>query len=354
MALAIVAAATGCQRSEASPTPAEQRKAQASTTTQVRVEVARLEQTAARVSLRLPGEVQGFRDARLSASLGGYVEALAAKVGDEVKQGALLARIDTATHLARLNQAKVEVTQAEREQQRALALGDAIPSAERDAAEARALAAKAAVRTAEVAVSRASILAPFAGTIASVDAEVGEVVAPGAPLIRLVQLDPVKVTLAVPARDVVSLKVGAPAVIQVDASSARVSGTVYRIEPAADLKTRSFVVEVEAKNAERALLPGMIATVEISSTLAEQGLVIPQDWLVTGLEQVGIFLNVDGVARFRKVELGPIVRNQVLVKSGLSVGDLLVITGHRDLAEGDALLVSRAGVCCSDGRVRFD
>ena len=102
------------------------------------------------------------------------------------------------------------------------------------------------------------------------------------------------------------------------------------------------------------LMPGMIATVRLQSKVADQRVVIANDWLVTKPDGLGVFVLHDGQARYRTVKLGPIVGNRVVIESGLKVGDELVITGHRELADGDALLVARRGVCCREGRVAFD
>lgn len=319
-----------------------------------RVEVATLHPSDANLHLRLPGEVEGSRDAVLAAALGGYIEAVSVKVGDSVKKGQVLARVDTATHLARLAQAKVELEAAERELKRAEALGDAIPSADRDTASSRAQAALAQIKTLQLAADRSLILAPFSGTVAQVKVEQGEVATPGAPLVRVVQLKPIKVTVSVPGRDVVALKKGMIARVHADALGGVVEGEVSRIEPAADLKTRSFIVEVDVPNPDLKLLPGMIATVEIESQVTVKRLVILQDFLVTGVKQVGVFLNQGNIARFAEVKLGKIVQNQVVIEDGLKAGQSIVITGHRELADGDPLVISRSGSCCENGRVVFE
>jgi hypothetical protein len=99
----------------------------------------------------------------------------------------------------------------------------------------------------------------------------------------------------------------------------------------------------------------MIVRAELDVEGDGSQLFISQDWLVTGLEQIGIFVvDADGKARFREVKLGPVVRRQVVVEEGLSAGDRLIVTGHRELADGDPVLISREGVCCDNGRVKFD
>ncbi len=247
----------------------------------------------------------------------------------------------------------MELASAEREVQRGQRLGDALAQAQRDAYQTRLDAAEAATRAARIAMSRSIIKAPFAGVVAELEADQGEIAAPGAPLLRLVDLDEVKVTISVSDRDVVALSEGMPATITTDASAGVFEGSVSHINPAADLQTRSFLVDITVDNPERRLLPGMIAQVTIDAELEGEALVVPQDWVVTKLEGLGVFIEDEGTARWRPVALGPVVRNLVIVTEGLSLGDRVIMTGQRQLEDGDPVLVVREGECCTGGRVRF-
>ena len=124
--------------------------------------------------------------------------------------------------------------------------------------------------------------------------------------------------------------------------------------PTGDQDTRAFRAEVEVENPELRVLPGMIASVRLDRTLATGALVIPQDWLVTRRDGVGAFLDDHGIARYVSVHAGRIVRDQVVIDGGLEVGNRIVIKGHRSLADGDKLIVTRSGRCCENGRVNFD
>lgn len=325
-----------------------------------RVETAVITPSQAALTVTLPGEVEAWRDAELAAPMGGFVESVRVKSGDEVKKGQVLATIDSASHVARRNQTKVELDAAKIEVDRAKKLGKTLPGAQLDAAKARHEAAKAAYAAADVAVSRSVITAPFAGVAVSVDIEQGEVAAPGVPLIRVVRLDPVKVTVSLSDRDVLSVKKGMKAQVSTDARGNLRDGVVKHIQPAADLRTRAFVGEIEVANTDGALLPGMIASVRLAADVAESKIVISQDWLVTKPESLGVFVLKDGqagdgaTAEWREVKIGPIVRNSCVVDSGLRAGDVLITSGHRELAAGDALIVARKGTCCTEGRVVFD
>ena len=355
--VALIALATaGCKSAEAQPKPSDPaEEPRPPAVDSIRVEVAVLQRSKARLQLELPGEVEGSRDASLASPMGGYIERVLVSPGETVRRGQTLVAVDTTTQAARRAQARVEMEAAQREHERYKMLGDALPRAELDAAETRRKAAAAAIKTADVLVARSIVAAPFEGVVVTVDAEVGEVAAPGAPLVRVVKLDPVKVTVSLSERDVGALTEGMKATISTPArAGVLLEGRVTHIQRAADLKTRTFIADIEVENEGQRLLPGMIATVKLDASVTDTDLIIRQDWLVTRGDQVGVFVDEQGSAAWRSVKLGPITRDQVVVRSGIEAGESLVITGHRQLAEGDRLLVARRGACCVNGRVSFD
>ena len=318
-----------------------------------RVEVATLGPSEARLKLRLPGEVKGSREALLAAPMGGLVESVHVPVGQSVKAGALLARVDSAPYAVQLEQAKADVELAAADLARNEKMGDLGTAAQRQALRTRLRVARAGLKAAQIRMTRTRITAPFGGTIAQNNLEVGEVVGPGAPVLRLVKLDPVVVELSVSDRDVTALREGMEVSVIADATLAPRRGKIARISPAGDLKTRSFTVEVEVPNADRSLLPGMIASAQISEVVAREAIVIPQDWLVTRLDGLGLYAEVDGVATWRPVTVGSVVGDQAVIADGVRAGERVVIKGQRDLAPGDALVVARSGQCCALGRATF-
>ncbi len=321
-----------------------------------RVEVAVVQPSSEMLQLEVPGEVEGYRDAWLAPPLGGYVERVLVEEGRRVQEGAALIHVDRKMHALREDRVRLQLEVAAREHERALNLGTSIPTAEVDAARDRVSLAEADLRELSLNTERAVLRAPFSGVVVELDAEVGEVAPPGAPLIRLVQLDPIKISVALSDRDMALAKRGAPAHVSLDARSGVYEGKVTALAQAANLKTRAFEATVELPNPEGELLPGMIASVSLRSDTdasKEKSLVVAQDWLVTRRDGVGVFIEVDGKARWRDVELGDILRRQVVVESGIEAGDALIIVGHRDLVEGDPVLVHRRGKCCTEGRATF-
>lgn len=315
-----------------------------------RVEVAVLKHSKAELVSVLPGEVEGSRDATLASAQGGPIDRISVKEGDMVKRGQLLAQVDTALYSIRKKQVQTELNKAKRDLARAEGLGTALSTAERDRRQAQVEILQTNLELASLQLRRSTLRAPFSGVISEVLVEVGEVVPATAPLMRLVKLDPVHVVLSVPDRDVVALSPGASVTVDLAAVPGDITGTIARISPTGDPETRAFRVEVEVDNGDGRVLPGMIATARVRGTLASGAVVIPQDWLVTRREGVGVFLDESGVATYRSVTAGKVVREQVIIDHGLAQGDRLIMTGHRSLVEGDPLVISREGVCCTDGR----
>lgn len=357
----------GCKKTESPQAEGEMHSGVATNKPQLlgsRVEAAVIQPSRGGLSIRVPGEVEGLRDAELGAPMGGYIELVAVKEGDKVGKGAVLARVDSQTYSTRLIRAGVEKTAAERELQRAQVLKDSIPGAEIDRAQDRLSSAEAAIKELQLAATRSVITAPFAGVIVQVEAEIGEVAAPGVPLFRLVQLQPVRVSVALSDRDMALAQVGMQARVETAAWTGVAQGKIVQLSQAANMKTRAFEALVEVSNEDGKLLPGMIAQVSLSTDGSEvegkegkdpgeEKLLISQDWLVTKPDGVGLFVAEEGIAHFRSVTLGSVVRRQVEVLDGVRAGDALIIVGHRSIADGDPVLIHRLGKCCEDGRAVF-
>lgn len=319
-----------------------------------RVETAHLQRTVAKLEIILPGEVEGSRDASLAAPMGGFVERVLLREGDEVKSGDTIAWIDRSVYDAHLEAAQARLDQANSELALTQRAGKSLTQARRDAARFNARAAEAQHRLASVQASRARVRAPFDGVIARSRIERGEVLPPGGLVARVVQLDPIHVSATVSDRDIIVLRKGMAAHITTSATSGVFSGIISAVSPAADLNTRAFEIEIRLENPNHELLPGMIAQVSISVDSGEEAYVLPQYVLVTRRDGNGVFVAEDEVARWRPLELGRILRDQIVVEGGLNGDEEIIVVGHRELVDGDRLSIVRTGQCCTDGRIVYE
>jgi len=313
-----------------------------------RVDVAELVSNNSSLGMSLLGEVEASRDAELSTTRGGYVEAVKVREGQRVRKGTVLAQVDTKLHRVLLEQATAQAELAEAEYKRAIGLGDLIPESQIQTVETQLEVAKSGVKQAKLNLERSVVRAPFSGQVGVVHVEQGEVVGPGMPVVRLLEMRKAVIRLNVADRDVVALERGMEAVVRLQAVSKVFTGKVTSLSPVADSDTRSFQVAVSVDNKDGRLLPGMIARVDLAREMPGDSLLIPQDWVVTRLKDQGVFVLEGSTAKWRALELGDVVRDQVMVSTGLASGDRIVVAGHRRLADGDTVLVANEQKCCGE------
>lgn len=246
--------------------------------------------------LRFTGRVEAGATAALSSRIAGTVEKANADEGDRVKKGQVLIELsapelkdDLAAAEARLDQAKAEVEQAEAAVQEAEArakTADApreLAAAELARARAGVKAARAGVEVAQAGVRRAEtqlaytrIVAPFDGVVERRTVDVGTTVGPqrqgeSAPLVTVIQDDPVHVVFDVNERSAPRVAVGAPVAVQAPGlGDAVFRGKLVRTAGTFNPETGTMRAEAVLPNADGKLRPGMFVLVEVKSEKAGQ------------------------------------------------------------------------------------
>ncbi len=313
----------------------------------VNVEVTRIAPSDFTEVIRLTGTVSANRDAMVSAEESGVVTELLVAKGSPVGAGQPIAKIDDRLLASETARARAQATLARELWQRRKRLfeEDQVGS-ELAYLEARYQAeqAEAALSALERRLDRTVVTAPFGGILEDRLVEVGEMVSPGTPVARVVDLDPLEVAGGVPERYASDIRTGAPATVTFDAlGGASHSGTISYVGAAVNPSNRTFPVEFSLPNPGRAIKPEMVANIEIVRSVSEQAVVVPQDALIRVEDgyQVYVVSEEDGmpIARTRRVSTGASQRNQVVITEGLDIGDRLVVVGQRQVAEGDRVRV---------------
>lgn len=161
----------------------------------------------------------------------------------------------------------------------------------------------------------------------------GDFVQVGAPLMRLVDADPLKLRVPVSERRLGTVKKGQPVTVRVEAFTDTFPGKVSRVSPSVDTATRTFAVEVLVPNAERRLKPGLFATARIE-TGREVALLVPES-VVRSFAGLNKVVRVrDGKAEEQQVELGDRSDGLVEIRHGLGAQDVVVVTAGAALATG--------------------
>ncbi len=327
----------------------------------VRTAVARPGKIAER--LQFTGELESPLSVQVSAKLSGRLDKLELTNGTEVTEGVevrrneLIAEIEHRDLEAQLALADAQVRQAEaalndkeRERRRLEALFSQEVATEqaRDAAVAAHESAEAALAQARaqhalarVNLEESFIRAPMDGVVAERYVDPGAMVGANAPIVRLVQMTPLRLMVSVPARMLPLLHAGeTPVAVRTDAYPDRVFHCkVGRIFPTVDTSTRTAPVEILLNNERNGsgawlLRPGMYATAEIRLAVRENALLAPAASVLRVLERQVIFVVEDGVARARTVVSGIRSGDQVEILEGLQDGEEYVTMGQNKLTDG--------------------
>jgi len=162
---------------------------------------------------------------------------------------------------------------------------------------------------------------------------VGDYVQPGDALLRLVDLDPIKLRADVPQVLAGVLAVGQAATVRLDGGGEAVEGRVERISPVVDDATRTFVAEVVVSNPGAKLKPGGFATADVRVGTSNAP-AVPESAVLSFAGVRRVLVIVNGAAEDRRVELGDRRDGWVEVRQGLTEGEVVVVRPPEQLAPG--------------------
>ena len=167
--------------------------------------------------------------------------------------------------------------------------------------------------------------APIAGAVRQRQANIGQYLAAGAPVVTLVQMNPLRLRTEVPERDALDIRIGMLVRVTVEGAAGSYQGKVVRLSPAIDEASRTLLVETEVSNANNSLRPGAFARAEIVASSSQRALMLPSTTVVTfaGIDRV--FTVQDGQASEKRVRTGRHTAAGVEVLEGVSPGELVVV-----------------------------
>jgi HlyD family secretion protein len=303
------------------------------------------------------GAIAARDEAALSAEgEGGRVAGLFAEVGDRVRAGTVLARLDTSLLApqvagleASLEESKANAAVAEADHRRAQAVASSgalsVQEIERRGAAAVAAAAKVKVQAAQLQqarerLRRTEVRAPFDGIILARVAEVGQLAGPGgAPLFRIGRAGAVEMRGNVAERDLPGLKAGQPTRVTVTGVPEAFSGRVRLIGAVIDPQSRLGSVRIDLMP-HPDLRPGAFARAEVD-TGSRRAIVLPQTAVMS--DAAGTYVMTaaadDKVVR-RSVTVSGAREEGVVVTGGLADGERVIITAAPYLREGEQVRIA--------------
>jgi multidrug efflux system membrane fusion protein len=297
--------------------------------------------------LTLPGTLQGSIEAPIFARTSGYVAKWYKDIGDQVKQGDLLAQIDTPEVVQQLNEAKanLQLAQATFERWDALRKRDAVSQQEFDEKQNTLATARATVQRLQDQVNYSRIVAPFAGVITRRNIDIGNLVDAGGGsrvLFTLAKSDPLRAYVYVPQNYATQVKTGD----KVDVTLREMPGqtftaTIARTAGAIDTLTRTMQVEVTLPNRDGKLLAGSYVQVAIKTKGGEGGgLIVPSNVLLFRPEGLrAALVDANGKVHLQPVKIGRELGQEVELSTGVTANDRLIVNPADSLNEGDVVSV---------------
>ena len=310
--------------------------------------------------LEATGQLLARSQAAVAAQVGGQVTRVVRDEGASVAEGEIVIEIDperreleARSARALLTQAEAQAAEAERDLARVEKLHAQGVAADAKLDQARTAlrsarsgrdAAQAQLGMAERSLRDASVPAPFAGLVARRYVSEGEFVAPGQKLFELVALDPIEVEFHLPERDSSRVAVGVPVDVRVAPFPDEVfRATVSVVSPTIDPTTRTLRVKAALPNPGGRLRPGLFARADLGIAVREGVAMIPEEAVLQRADgPVAFRLAEAGRVERRVLELGTIRDGRVEVRSGLAVGDRVVVRGQGELVDGGAVSVRDA------------
>jgi len=341
-----------------------------------RVEVITAKVVTSDRALELPGTIQPLEETIIYPRASGYIHRWLVDIGDQVKEGQLLAEIDTPELDAQIEQAKADLAQAEAgkaraetnaelsttERARYEALTPAGVTSKQELEQRRAQQkvddANIKVATATVASQQASLrrltqlkgfarlAAPFAGTITARSIDRGALVgtSPATQLFKLAATDPVRIFVQVPQDVAPSIKTAVSARVTVREYGDRVfPGLVARAAGELDETTRTMTTEVRVANPKHELLPGMYVRVAITLPTPHRLFSVPATALYSDAHgtRVGV-VDAEGKLSFRKVGVERDTGSTIEIASGLDGTERILRIANAALGNSSRVQVIEA------------
>lgn len=328
--------------------------------------------------VEVSGTLAADEQVTVAAKVAGRLTSISVDLASPVKEGEVIAQLETTDYALRVQQAQAALSQAQAQlgipqgskskalpeetaivrqaratlneaqanlqRSRALAQEGLVSGMQLDAAEAAAVRAETAVQSAleEVRIRQASVgqrrselsiarqqladttlRSPLNGVVQQRLGSVGEYLAAGAPVAQIVKINPLRLRLSVPERDAGALAMGQPVQVRVDGDPATYTGTLARVAPALELQSRTLLVEADIPN-PGSLRPGNFVRASIV-TGTERAVTVKKNAVVNFAGLTKVITVKEGRAVEKRIVTGKQVGDRIQVRSGLSVGESVVV-----------------------------
>lgn len=309
----------------------------------------------ANMELTLPGTLLPIQEAMIFARTNGYVKQWKVDIGEQVKQGQMLAEIETPEIDRELKQAlanqqqvkaNMELARSTAERWKAVLKENAVSPQEVDE---KISALKA--RQADYAASQASVerliqlksfqrvTAPFAGTITGRNVEIGQLISAGNPdpnrwMFKVAKMDTLKLYISVPQSHMRMIKTAMPVNVLLKEFPQPFVGKVLRTAGALDPQSKTLLTEINVPNEKFELASGMFVQAKFALNQTEPSILLPANTLMVRQDGPQVAAVTNNTVQLRKVKLGRDLGTQIEILSGIAEKDMIVTNPTDAMRDG--------------------
>ena len=308
------------------------------------------------VNAEFSGEVRARVESRLGFRVGGKIVTRKVDVGTLVKRGQVLMQLDPqdfklseAQALAGLRAAETnrDLASSELKRYQELRSKNFVSQAVLDAKDSTYKAAQANVDAAQAAyrgqsnqAGYTSLLSDVDGVVTAVDAEVGQVVAPGTPVVRVAKQGEKEIVIGIPEDKVEALRRVPDVQVRLWANPKdAIPGKIREISPIADASTRTYTVKVSIPDSQAAAKLGMTAVVQFSSRAPVPLIKVPLTALFYEKAATSVWVVENGVVKLVPVTIGGVAGNEIVLGGGVKPGQTVVTAGVNLLKPGQKVKI---------------
>jgi len=285
------------------------------------------------------GKVDSENRAILSFEQPGQLNKIYAHVGQELVQNASIAGIDKTSYQAKYKIAKATLEKIELDFNNAKELLDSKTISISEYSQTKLLFENASANfiLAQQALLKTDLVAPFDGTLIEMNLNIGELIIPSTiikPPAIFADMENLIIKISLSEDQISKCNVGQVANIYIESIKQKITGYISEIALLPSGMSNTYNVNVSFQNINKKVILGMVADVEILIDEISNAIVISRKLILEDESGYYVFLNNDGVANKQYVEFSSSYNGNVLIDSGVNVGDQIIINGYRRLSDG--------------------
>lgn len=300
--------------------------------------------------LQSSGTVSGIKEALVIAQTQGIIETIDVEIGDKVKRGDYLLSLKSNIQSSNYEQAKLQYDNAYLNLQAVERSFNAGGSSKSDLLRAQSTfnGSKAVFASARQAYDDNNLRSLINGTVAwkADGLEVGNILSPGSLVYKIVDLSAIKVNLSLGERQIGLVQQGGKAFVNASAACGNkwAEGEIVAVAGGSDATTGSYQVIINAENiCPEKIKAGMTVKIRMETDGQKSYIIVPRSAVVFLSHKAHVFIEENGEAVAKEIEMGEEMGNRVEVISGIDPGERVIITGLTSLRSGDAVIITLKG-----------